>query len=270
MQKEVRKMKRLLAFVIILMVLGCYSFSFADETVKKAQKILIERGYNPGVSDGIFGKRTEDAIKEFQKDNGLQITGNIDNETINIHGLAGDKSRVITPKKWPYSRKKEEIWRGGKTTQKGRVRIDDFSSGKLVLSGKNIEQTRIGFWYNGYQKYFRSLTIKTVNSYGNPQELYIEAKKDEKGEHIYFTENSPSYNDPKIKSPAEIIFREGDPSDGSSEKKISVKGRLSDGTLEYIRGEGNKLSFGVIVLKGKGLVTEVPPMNSRKQSDSSM
>jgi len=58
-----------------------------DLIIYQAQKRLQELGYNPGSVDGISGKKTETAIKEFQRDNGLTINGQLDKETIKELGL---------------------------------------------------------------------------------------------------------------------------------------------------------------------------------------
>ena len=39
------------------------------------QSALKERGYDPGQLDGIYGKKTERAVKRFQKDKGLKVDG---------------------------------------------------------------------------------------------------------------------------------------------------------------------------------------------------
>lgn len=50
-------------------------------TVKQAQEALKRLGYNVGVPDGVAGRRTEDALRRFQKDTGLSISGKLDSET---------------------------------------------------------------------------------------------------------------------------------------------------------------------------------------------
>lgn len=45
------------------------------DDVKDCQTLLIAKGYNPGITDGIFGKKTEIAVKNFQSDNNLEIDG---------------------------------------------------------------------------------------------------------------------------------------------------------------------------------------------------
>lgn len=54
-----------------------------DKAVLSAQLKLIELGYAPGKADGIAGTRTIKTIREFQKDTGLPVTGELDRSTIN-------------------------------------------------------------------------------------------------------------------------------------------------------------------------------------------
>lgn len=44
------------------------------QSVKTLQQLLTAVGY-PLAADGIFGDRTEAAVKKFQKDNGLTVDG---------------------------------------------------------------------------------------------------------------------------------------------------------------------------------------------------
>ena len=52
-----------------------------DHNVYQVQKKLKELGYDPGSADGIWGKKTTSAIKHFQRDNGLPVTGHLDEKT---------------------------------------------------------------------------------------------------------------------------------------------------------------------------------------------
>lgn len=52
------------------------------QDVKTAQALLTEKGYNPGEIDGIFGRATDMASKNFKADNGLRHeTGTIGKKT---------------------------------------------------------------------------------------------------------------------------------------------------------------------------------------------
>jgi hypothetical protein len=52
-------------------------------TTTQAQKHLSELGYQPDPSDGKIGRKTTEALKKFQQDNNLPVTGKVDNETVN-------------------------------------------------------------------------------------------------------------------------------------------------------------------------------------------
>lgn len=54
---------------------------YLSSTVKKVQKKLNKLGYKCGKADGVFGKKTKNVIKKFQKEEGLSVNGNI-NKTL--------------------------------------------------------------------------------------------------------------------------------------------------------------------------------------------
>ena len=45
------------------------------EVVTGFQSQLQRLGYDPGAADGVFGRSTENAVKEFQRDQGLAADG---------------------------------------------------------------------------------------------------------------------------------------------------------------------------------------------------
>ncbi len=51
------------------------SNSSKKKTVKAVQEALNELGYDCGIADGIYGKKTKAALKEFQKNNDLTVDG---------------------------------------------------------------------------------------------------------------------------------------------------------------------------------------------------
>ena len=53
------------------------------EEVKKLQEILNELGFDCGKADGIFGPKTQNAVKQFQKENGLAVDGIVGPRTQN-------------------------------------------------------------------------------------------------------------------------------------------------------------------------------------------
>lgn len=52
------------------------------EEVKAVQEALREHGQNPGPIDGVMGPKTQAALREFQRSEGLPETGRIDPETM--------------------------------------------------------------------------------------------------------------------------------------------------------------------------------------------
>ena len=54
-----------------------------DPVVRQIQGILQEQGYDSGPLDGVLGKKTREALRRFQKDRHLAVTGEIDAVTKN-------------------------------------------------------------------------------------------------------------------------------------------------------------------------------------------
>ena len=62
----------------------------AGNPVRRAQKRLTLGGYDTGGVDGIFGAKTETAVKRFQKDRGLTQDGIVGPNTWNEIDALGD------------------------------------------------------------------------------------------------------------------------------------------------------------------------------------
>lgn len=57
-----------------------------DSYISRVQRALKDRGYDPGVIDGVMGGRTKAALEKFQQDNNLPV-GNLNKETTNALGV---------------------------------------------------------------------------------------------------------------------------------------------------------------------------------------
>ncbi|MEY2491473.1 MAG: hypothetical protein QOH24_424 [Verrucomicrobiota bacterium] len=79
-----RKMKSKLGLVILLSVL-ITQLAFADTTTEQAQAALKEQGFYYGEITGQKDADTTAAIRRFQIRNGLQVTGELNDET--LHAL---------------------------------------------------------------------------------------------------------------------------------------------------------------------------------------
>ncbi len=73
----------------------------ADDMVRRAQEALNAAGYNVGVPDGQAGTRTVSAIRGFQADRGIPISGKLDDATLTALGLAGGVQTSTPSTKMP-------------------------------------------------------------------------------------------------------------------------------------------------------------------------
>jgi|GEM_PF-1385013 len=55
-----------------------YNYSEADSSVSQLQSALAREGYYDGPVDGNFGTETRNALRRYQRDRGLPVTGRID------------------------------------------------------------------------------------------------------------------------------------------------------------------------------------------------
>lgn len=73
-------MRKLLSVLLILLLVtvsvsaATLTIGSRGQDVTKLQQALKDRGYNVNV-DGIYGSQTKNAVKEFQRDNGLTVDG---------------------------------------------------------------------------------------------------------------------------------------------------------------------------------------------------
>jgi len=58
------------------------------ESVRQVQQKLIQYGYLQGTADGVFGKKTYDAVVWFQRKNGLRVDGVVGKNTAAALGLS--------------------------------------------------------------------------------------------------------------------------------------------------------------------------------------
>jgi len=69
----------------------------ASDDVREAQQTLWDRGYSPGPIDGRLGARTREALRQYQKDENLPVTGLLDADTARRVGearRAGESDRM--------------------------------------------------------------------------------------------------------------------------------------------------------------------------------
>lgn len=66
--------------------------SVSDDVVRRAQEALERAGYEIGTPDGHMGPRTSAAIKRFQSDRYLAVSGNLDDTTLAALGISSSGS----------------------------------------------------------------------------------------------------------------------------------------------------------------------------------
>ncbi len=65
----------------------------SNETILQAQQALLNNGYHPGEPDGKLGQATTTAVKKFQTDRHLPVTGKLDSITLGALGVGSGPGR---------------------------------------------------------------------------------------------------------------------------------------------------------------------------------
>jgi putative peptidoglycan binding protein len=60
----------------------------SGDGARTVEEALAANGYDPGAVDGFIDLETRAAIREFQRENELVVTGNIDGETARLLGIS--------------------------------------------------------------------------------------------------------------------------------------------------------------------------------------
>jgi peptidoglycan hydrolase-like protein with peptidoglycan-binding domain len=63
------------------------------EQMKLTQEALRDFGHTPGPSDGVMGFATASALRAFQRQDGLRVTGRVNRETLTALGIEDTLSR---------------------------------------------------------------------------------------------------------------------------------------------------------------------------------
>lgn len=93
------KTKRIIAILLVLLILGsisafaAYRQGDSGEKVKQIQTRLKRWGYYNGRIDGIYGKKTTQAVRYFQQTNGLTVDGICGEATLAALGLSEGSSQ---------------------------------------------------------------------------------------------------------------------------------------------------------------------------------
>lgn len=69
-------------FLLLILLVVPPTSAAADEALLAAQRELKALGYEPGPADGLMGRQTRGALRAFQQDHGLEVTGDTDPTTL--------------------------------------------------------------------------------------------------------------------------------------------------------------------------------------------
>jgi len=81
---------------------GVESEAAVDEaTILQAQRKLQDAGYDVGPINGKWEEKSQDALRKFQQAQGMDATGELDQQTLSALGVQGDESfaEQLDPKK---------------------------------------------------------------------------------------------------------------------------------------------------------------------------
>lgn len=76
------------SFILMNNSLGVSKYGSSGNEVKTIQQKLKDWGYYKGNVDGIFGSKTLEAVKQFQKKNGLTVDGIVGSKTLSALGIS--------------------------------------------------------------------------------------------------------------------------------------------------------------------------------------
>ncbi len=80
---------------------GTQALNLNSDQIRQVQQKLDESGFKAGRSDGVLGRETENALRDFQKQKGLQQTGRPDNETLSALGVNGSAMQNVGQQSGP-------------------------------------------------------------------------------------------------------------------------------------------------------------------------
>ena len=77
-----RTLTLLTALAVALTLTATPTLAQDRAAIEKAQKTLKQQGHDPGTVDGVMGPQTVTALRAYQKQQGLDVTGRLDAATL--------------------------------------------------------------------------------------------------------------------------------------------------------------------------------------------
>jgi len=96
------------------------------DNIRKVQETLRDKGYDPGPIDGVMGSQTRAAISQYQKSEGLPITGHLDGATAGKLGVGQESEGG------DFKTAGKDVGRGGEGVG------HEMKEGKPIAAGKDL------------------------------------------------------------------------------------------------------------------------------------
>jgi peptidoglycan hydrolase-like protein with peptidoglycan-binding domain len=113
------------------------SGSQSSAQITQVQQALKSKGYDPGTTDGVMGAGTQEALRKFQKANGLPVTGMVDSQTAKALGISSSASGATSSGPAGSSRE-------GKSTGSGSSSSRESSGSSTGTGGSSGSSSRSG------------------------------------------------------------------------------------------------------------------------------
>ncbi|MDY3997517.1 MAG: peptidoglycan-binding domain-containing protein [Blautia sp.] len=153
----------------ILYTIGIKYNSYANdpETVLRVQELLNEKGYDCGNPDGIAGSKTTDAIKRYQEDYGLDVSGIIDG--ILLDSLSRQENSK-TSEEMNNCSDIESAYIEATSLDKSKLSIDSlckYSYNGISINSDEVEWCESGAIYRSLAKKVEGFYVLGDALYGN-------------------------------------------------------------------------------------------------------
>jgi len=92
-------------------------------TIRRVQQTLNNRGFRSGVANGALTERTRLAIRQFQKSENLEVTGRLNDRTLEALGLSDESAAIGSSRPLVLSHSEETIRAVQRELQKRGYRV---------------------------------------------------------------------------------------------------------------------------------------------------
>lgn len=203
-----------------------------DRSVRAAQAKLIELGYLTGEADGILGAATYGALGVYQRDNGLEVTGELDEATLDL----------LLPK---AEEKKEE------TKEEGEKEASEAPKSEITLVQERLIE--LGYLTGEADGDFGPMTWSALCAFQKAHHLPDEGEIDEATKEMLFSDEAKADTVRPVQARLiQLGYMEGEP-DGhfgpktadalgafQYDKGLTVNSTLDDATREALFAEATK------------------------------